>query len=75
MLNNRLNDKQILNDMLMTEKYIGDTYETAIMEAANPQVREALQHIQKEEQEHAKKIFDAMQQRGWYQTVPANQPR
>lgn len=74
MQSDRLNDKQILNDMLMTEKFIGDTYETAVMEAANPQVREALQHIQKEEQDHAKQIFDAMQQRGWYRTVPANNP-
>lgn len=70
----RLNDKQILNDMLMTEKYIGDTYETAIMECSNLQVREALQHIQREEQEHARRVFEAMQQRGWYKTTPANNP-
>jgi spore coat protein CotF len=71
----RLNDKQILNDMLMTEKYIGDTYETAIMETVNLQVREALQHIQREEQEHAKQIFDSMQPRGWDRTEPANNPQ
>ncbi|WP_296970697.1 spore coat protein [Tepidanaerobacter sp. EBM-38] len=59
-------DKDILNDMLMTEKYVSGTYETAIMEAANETVRNALRQIQDEEQQHAKMIFDAMNQRGWY---------
>jgi len=58
--------KDILNDMLMTEKYVSGTYETAIMESANEAVRNALRQIQDEEQQHAKMIFDAMNQRGWY---------
>ncbi|HHX24678.1 MAG: spore coat protein [Tepidanaerobacteraceae bacterium] len=59
-------DKDILNDMLMTEKYVSSAYETAIMEASNEAVRNALRQIQDEEQQHAKMIFDAMNQRGWY---------
>lgn len=59
-------DKDILTDMLMTEKYVSGTYETAIMESANEAVRNALRQIQDEEQQHAKMIFDAMNQRGWY---------
>lgn len=59
-------DKDLLNDMLMTEKYVSGTYETAIMESANEGVRNALRQIQDEEQQHAKMIFDAMNQRGWY---------
>ena len=59
-------DKDILNDMLMTEKYVSGAYETAIMESANEAVRNALRQIQDEEQQHAKMIFDAMNQRGWY---------
>lgn len=60
------NDKDFLTDLLMTEKYVSDHYETAIMECANDQVRDTLRHIQDEEQQHAKKIFDAMNKRGWY---------
>jgi spore coat protein CotF len=52
--------------MLMTEKYVSGTYETSIMESANEAVRNALRQIQDEEQQHAKMIFDAMNQRGWY---------
>ena len=59
-------DKDMLNDMLMTEKYVSGTYETAIMECANESVRNTLRQIQDEEQQHAKMIFDAMNQRGWY---------
>jgi len=59
-------DRDMLNDLLMTEKYISGTYDTAIMECANQTIRDALSHIQKEEQQHAKMLFDAMNQRGWY---------
>ena len=59
-------DKDTLHNMLMTEKYVSSTYEIAIMESANESVRNALRHIQDEEQQHAKMIFDAMNKRGWY---------
>lgn len=61
-----ISDKDIMQDMLSTEKYISDYYDMAIMESANEQVRNAFRHIQDEEQQHAKTIFDAMNQRGWY---------
>ena len=61
------NDKQLLTDMLMTEKYISSTYDTAVFEAAHPAVRQALQHIQKEEQQHGEGIFNYMNQHGMYQ--------
>jgi len=59
-------DASMLNDMLMTEKYVSGTYDTTIFEASNPQVRQALQHIQKDEQKHGEGIFRYMQQRGMY---------
>ncbi len=63
-----LEDKDILQDMLMTEKYVSNTYESSIMESANENLRGAFRQIQDEEQQHAKQIFDAMKQRGWYKT-------
>lgn len=63
---NALTDKDILSDMLMTEKYVSDSYESSVMESANSQLRQKLQHIQQEEQKHAEQLFNAMQQRGWY---------
>ena len=59
-------DAMLCNDMLMTEKYISGTYDTAIFESVDPNIRQALQHIQKEEQQHGEGIFNYMQQHGMY---------
>ena len=59
-------DAALCTDMLMTEKFISGSYDTAIFEAANSPVRQALQHIQKEEQQHGEGIFNYMQQHGMY---------
>ncbi|MPM49890.1 hypothetical protein SDC9_96624 [bioreactor metagenome] len=59
-------DAALCNDMLMTEKYVSGAYDTAIFEFADAQVRQALNHIQKEEQQHGEKIFNYMQSNGMY---------
>ncbi len=59
-------DATILGDMLMTEKFVSGTYDTAIFESANSDVRQALQHIQREEQQHGEGIFSYMSQQGMY---------
>lgn len=59
-------DATILGDMLMTEKFVSGAYDTAIFESANSNVRQALQHIQKEEQQHGEGIFNYMSQHGMY---------
>lgn len=60
-------DEALCNDMLMTEKYVSSTYNTAIFEFQDSNVRQALNHIQKEEQQHGEGIFNYMKQKGWYQ--------
>jgi len=59
-------DESLCNDMLMTEKYVSGTYDTAIFEFKDPQVRDILNHIQKEEQKHGEAIFKYMESRGMY---------
>ena len=61
------NDAALCQDMLSTEKYIASTYNTAIFEMTDANVRQALNHIQKEEQEHGEGIFNYMQSKGYYQ--------
>ena len=63
---NGLTDKEMCTDVLMTEKYVSGEYDTAIFEFTNPQVRQILNHIQKEEQQHGEKIFNYMQSNGMY---------
>ena len=59
-------DKMLCQDSLSTEKYVSSTYNTAIFEFSDTQVRQVLNHIQKEEQEHGEKIYNYMHQHGMY---------
>ncbi len=59
-------DKMLCQDMLSTEKYISSTYDTAIFEFKDKNVRQVLNHIQKEEQEHGEKIYNYMSQHNMY---------
>lgn len=59
-------DADLCNDMLMTEKYVSGAYDTAIFEFKNTNVRHALNHLQKEEQEHGESIFKYMESNGLY---------
>ena len=59
-------DKALCEDMLMTEKYVSGTYDTAVFEFRDTNIRQTLNHIQKEEQEHGEGIFNYMQKKGYY---------
>ena len=59
-------DKDLCTDMLMTEKYVSSAYNTAIFEFRDTQVRDVLNHIQKEEQKHGEAIFKYMESKGMY---------
>jgi spore coat protein CotF len=65
LMSNR-SDKDMCSDLLMTEKYVSNAYDTAIFEFSNPQVRSVLNHIQKEEQQHGESIFKYMESNGMY---------
>lgn len=60
------NDAELANDMLSTEKYISGTYNTAIFEFQDTNVRQALNHIQSEEQKHGEDLFNYMKSHGMY---------
>lgn len=59
-------DKDLCSDLLMTEKFVSGAYDTAIFEFKDPQVRDVLNHIQKEEQKHGESIYKYMESKGLY---------
>lgn len=65
---NRLSDRDMLLDLLTTEKYMSHLYDHAIMEAACDTVRDTFVALQEDEHETAQMVFDFMNQRGWYST-------
>ncbi len=63
---NMASDQSLCVDMLMTEKYVSGAYDTAIFECKDTQVRDVLNHIQKEEQKHGEAIYKYMESKGMY---------
>ncbi|MBM6838871.1 spore coat protein [Clostridium saudiense] len=59
-------DKFLCQDSLSTEKYVSSTYDTTIFEFRDKNIRNVLNHIQKEEQEHGEQIYNYMHQHGMY---------
>ncbi len=53
-------DEYLLKDALDTEKHVSDVYDTCIFEFTDAGARSALNHIQKEEQEHGQMLYDYM---------------
>lgn len=64
--NSQNSDKELCSDLLMTEKYVSGAYDSAIFEFKDTQVRDVLNHIQKEEQQHGDSIFKYMESKGMY---------
>lgn len=58
------NDEFLVRDALDTEKHISSVYDTCIFEFSDAGARDALNHIQKEEQEHGKQLYDYMSAHG-----------
>ena len=55
-------DKFLCTDALSTEKHVSSLYNTCIFECKDTNVRNVLNHIQKEEQQHGEKIYNFMSQ-------------
>ena len=53
-------DEYMLKDALDTEKHVSGVYDTCIFEFTDAGARSALNHIQKEEQEHGQMLYDYM---------------
>jgi hypothetical protein len=65
---NRLSDRDMLLDLLATEKYMSHLYDHAIMEASTEAVRDTFVALQQDEHATALMLFDFMQNQGWYTT-------
>ena len=60
------NASSLCKDLLMTEKYVSNSYDTSIFEFKDTGVRDALNHIQKEEQKHGEDLYNYMAKNNMY---------
>ncbi len=59
-------DCYLCSDLLADEKHVSGLYNTCIFEFSDKAIRDTLNHIQKEEQEHGKAIYDYMTANNMY---------
>ena len=59
-------DCYLCSDLLSDEKHVSSVYNTSIFEFNDKSIRDTLNHIQKEEQEHGKAIYDYMTANNMY---------
>ena len=59
-------DSFLCSDVLADEKHVSNLYNTCIFEFKDATIRDTLNHIQKEEQEHGKAIYDYMSANNMY---------
>lgn len=72
---NRLSDRDMLLDLLMTEKYMAHIYNSAIVESTHTPVLEAFEDMAHDEHSNARSLFEAMQDKGWYYPEPDSDPK
>ncbi|MBB5173504.1 spore coat protein [Texcoconibacillus texcoconensis] len=62
----QMNDRDYINDMLATEKYMTDSYSTAMNEASHQTLYEDILGISTETQDSQRELFNLMFKKGWY---------
>ena len=70
-MNTSMSEKDLMQDLLATEKQVISAYSTGITESSCQNLRNTLVDNFKNNQNIQYKIFDAMKQKGWYPTKDA----
>ena len=73
--NQSFNDQAILDDALISQKFLTDDYNEFACECANVQLRNEFMNILNEEHQIQADVFDEMKKRGWYPTPQAQQQK
>lgn len=72
---NAITEKDMMYDVLSSQKFITDTYNTFTNECASASTRDEFMKILQEEHQIQAEVFDTIKQRGWYQTPAAEQQK
>jgi spore coat protein CotF len=69
----QMNDRDFLNDLLTTEKYMTDGYNTFLNEASHEALYQDVLQLFTEAQNQQRHMYNLMFQKGWYKLEPADQ--
>lgn len=68
----KITDQDIAQTMLKDEKFMCNLINNSILEASNDNLRRDWSTCMQNTQQMQKKVFDAMNQKGWYQPAKAD---
>lgn len=71
----QMNDRDFVNDILTTEKYMTDAYSTALNEASNQVIYQDILSIFQETQNCQRNLYNLMFKNGWYSLESAEQQK
>lgn len=71
----QMQEREVFNDILSSQKFTTETYNTFANECVTPNIRSEFMRILTEEHEIQADVFDEMKKRGWYQTPAAEQQK
>ena len=71
--NSNFCDQDMFTDLLSSQKFITDGYNSFANECATPSVKADFVNILSEEHQLQNEVFVEMQKRGWYPTEAADQ--
>ncbi|MBM7570993.1 spore coat protein [Aquibacillus albus] len=71
----QMNDRDFVNDILTTEKYMTDAYSNALNEASNQTMYQDLFSIFQETQDCQRNLYNLMFKNGWYSLEAADQQK
>ncbi len=75
MNNRRFDDREIMNDALISQKFLTDDYNIFAGECSTPSVYNDFMEILTEEHQIQNEVVQEMSKRGWYQAKPAEQQK
>jgi spore coat protein CotF len=68
----QMNDRDFLNDMLTTEKYMTSAYSIFLHEASHQQLYQDMMNIFTETQNCQRELYNLMFKKGWYKLEAAD---
>lgn len=70
-----ITDKEIMEDILTSQKFIAGMYNTFTNECVNQRLRTDFLNILREEHNIQQSVYDQMKTRGWYSPSQADQQK
>ncbi len=70
-----MNDRDRLNDILATEKYLTDGFNISVREASHDELYQDWMQILTETQQASRDLFNLMFQKGWYKLEAEEQQK